>query len=130
MRYYCYKCKSEIIVPIGFIPPGHCECYNEDNETCGDQWVELPDYETPQQYEKRTGKELMCDAAVYYRYPRKHIDPTTKQETGEIRWSRWLVSDYHIMGGLGAKKYEIVVCQSPNHRQMIGSQRQVNNGIK
>ena len=60
MRYYCPECKTEIITC-----PRDTECLY-----CGAIMTVLPDFETPKQYEKRTGKRLSDKAAVWYK--RKH----------------------------------------------------------
>ena len=97
MKYYCNICKAEIYIPIGYsyTTPGCCVSYDEFGNTCGGSVDEIPDYETPQQYEERTGNKLSDNAAVW-----------TKNEIGE-----WILFYYKE-----AKEYNgdpIVVCQSP-----------------
>jgi len=68
MRYYCPECKSEYAVGK-YTTPGYCTMlYNDldnDGEECGEILVIIPDFETPAQYEKRTGKKW--NGAVWFR---------------------------------------------------------------
>ena len=50
MRYWCAECKSEINIQFKDNPKC-CYICREVN------LIELPDFETPQQYKKRTGKK-------------------------------------------------------------------------
>jgi len=116
MKYYCKNCESvfETIkenVFYNYNCPS-CDAYYEWDE------IKLPDYETPEQYEKRTGNEWPDDAPVWYRHLYNDIDPETKQRTGINKYTRWLLNDYHkarqskIMCGLGNRD-QIICCQSP-----------------
>jgi len=58
MRYYCKNCESELILTKEWA--GYCPA-------CGDGEIRkpIPNYETPEQYEKRTGSLLPDYAAVW-----------------------------------------------------------------
>jgi len=58
MRYYCPKCKSEYNTP-NFEVNWCFICKHSPTVT-------VPDFETPEQYEKRTGKTLSLESAVWY----------------------------------------------------------------
>ena len=61
MRYYCSKCKVEIS-----FKDHEYGSYAGDCIICGDgPFSSAPDYETPDQYEKRTGKKLPIKTAVW-----------------------------------------------------------------
>ena len=65
MKFYCKNCKSV------FEPNGWHE-YDTKSEECplckaGKLVVPIPDYETPAQYEKRTGKAFPDNGAVFER---------------------------------------------------------------
>ena len=62
MKYYCPECKSEYVVGEK-LTAGYCTMLEDDGEECGEILIELPDFETPSQYEKRTGKKW--NGAVY-----------------------------------------------------------------
>jgi hypothetical protein len=74
MKYYCSECKSELITN---------EPISKNCRFCKGTWLELlPDFETPEQYEKRTGKKW--NGAVWFRY--RH-SPSLAAIYGE--WSKW-----------------------------------------
>ena len=79
MRYYCSECKSELII---------CEHRNNQETYCycpvchSGLLVKLPDFETPAQYEKRTGKKW--NGAVWYRY--RYVDDGVN---GGSNWYGW-----------------------------------------
>jgi len=80
MKYWCPECKSEYVV--GEKPtPGYCTMLDDeledDGEECGEILVKLPAFETPSQYEKRTGKKW--NGAVWQRV-------IIGRENG---WTRW-----------------------------------------
>ena len=56
-RYYCPECKSEYTVNDDMYAPAFCLTYKAFGGLCDTETVELPNYETPEQYEKRTGKK-------------------------------------------------------------------------
>jgi len=61
MKYYCKNCGTEFKYRDEAIVDEYCA-------VCGatdDQWIPVPDYETPEQYEKRTGKPFPDDGAVW-----------------------------------------------------------------
>lgn len=71
-RYYCKNCHCEIRLTDendegtgGAIECPFCLSYAE--------FGAIPDYETPEQYEKRTGEKLSIHAAVWYRISLKDI---------------------------------------------------------
>jgi len=63
MKYWCPECKSELITN---------EPISKKCRFCKGSWIKLPDFETPSQYEKRTGRKLSDgngdNFAVWYRY--------------------------------------------------------------
>jgi len=69
MKYYCKNCKSEftpgnekLSLPPVNKPWVHCPfCEKADCE-----FEIIPDYETPEQYEKRTGKPWPDNAPVWF----------------------------------------------------------------
>jgi len=66
MKFYCKNCKSV------FEPNGWHE-YDTKSEECplckaGKLVVPIPDYETPEQHEKRTGKPFPDDGAVWKKH--------------------------------------------------------------
>jgi len=74
-RYYCENCKSELM-------PSRSVSFDETHQCphcmCPDYTIRaLPDYETPEQYEKRTGKKW--NGAVW----RKHKG-ASQESTGWI----------------------------------------------
>ena len=96
MRYWCPECKSEYVV--GEKPtPGYCTMLDDElddeGEECGEILVKLPDFETPEQYEKRTGKVLSWEAAVWYQ---------TEGATD------WLLDNYGYASG--RDDVEIILC--------------------
>ena len=113
-RGYCGNCKTEFSFQDGAWNDDNCPiCGNTDPDY---ELIGIPDYETPAQYEKRTGKPFDDDGAVWYKKPYSHIDPKTKTETGEIKYSRWLVSDYErikMQQFMGILRNCIVVIASP-----------------
>jgi len=71
MKYYCPECKSEYEIGETTDTCGYCTMLNEnDGEECGEILIKLPNFETPSQYEKRTGKKW--NGAVWYKF--KHED--------------------------------------------------------
>ena len=80
-RCYCKYCKSEIKLNEGIWNSDICPICGNDNPEYG--LVIIPDYETPEQYEKRTGKPypdrglVWCKSKVnnYHEYPDLHIRP-------------------------------------------------------
>jgi hypothetical protein len=62
-KFYCKSCKS-VIYSDDWYPARNKAC-----PLCGWNGTirPIPDYETPQQYEKRTGKPVSDDTAVFYR---------------------------------------------------------------
>jgi DNA-directed RNA polymerase subunit RPC12/RpoP len=127
MKYWCKNCEQSFDGDKQTLTTdpqnGKVLCPNCSDNGCGTKdfiYVQpVSDYETIEQREKRTGKPVDDDTAVWYCYPHEHIDPKTKQKTGEIRYSRWLLADYykvrklHFMGGLGARLYRVVVADPP-----------------
>jgi len=70
MRWWCPVCNSEYVSDVNWNDTFDCNC---------DQAVmrKIPDFETPSQYEKRTGKKW--NGAVWLR----------KKEENNINWSKW-----------------------------------------
>jgi len=67
VRYYCKNCKAETAATK---QPEHGYKYHCPICLCPIDWdkAAIPDYETPEQYERRTGKALPYDAAVWWKY--------------------------------------------------------------
>ena len=75
MRYYCKNCGSEF--KTGFksdLTDMGTSCVDDDNDElhfynvcpyCDEKIVKVPDYETPEQYKKRTGKLCPDNMAVW-----------------------------------------------------------------
>ena len=117
-RWQCNSCKTKFeFGDNAWDIDSHCPC-------CGNMHPDyilspIPDYETPEQYKKRTGRELSGCAAVWYRYERMRIDPTTKKEDGTMTKTRWLLAELQtakqlqFMQGLGAKPLNMVVVSMP-----------------
>jgi hypothetical protein len=90
MKYYCKKCGSVLIEGDDTRRSNDYEVYcpmcEDENE--GEVMMKpIPDYETPQQYGKRTGKAYPDDGAVYYRIPpaAQFRDEWTLREWGYVR---------------------------------------------
>jgi len=97
MRYWCPECKSEYVV--GEKPtPGYCTMVEDGGEECGEILVKLPDFETPEQYEKRTGAEYGDDWLVW-------VNDMPNDPQG------WRVDYYK--NALDDQRYQIVCVQSP-----------------
>jgi len=63
VKYYCSSCKGTIMLE------GAARLKSDSCWLCmGGAAKPIPDYETPEQYEKRTGKMLPYDAAVWWKY--------------------------------------------------------------
>jgi hypothetical protein len=58
MKYYCNHCESIFETKYTLTKCSHC--YGP--------LVEVPDYETPEQYEKRTGEPFPEDGLVWFRH--------------------------------------------------------------
>jgi len=71
MKYYCPECKTEYFIGEK-LTAGYCTTEEDDGEVCGEILIKLPDFETPSQYEKRTGKKW--NGAVWCR-PLVGVDP-------------------------------------------------------
>ena len=67
MRFYCKNCETEFRFKDSTVwEDDNCpRCGNDDP---GYELIPIPDYEPPEQYEKRTGKVLPYDAAVWWKY--------------------------------------------------------------
>jgi hypothetical protein len=61
MKYYCKNCGS--IFEPGVLINGIYNC-----PMCKKEMQPIPDYETPQMYEKRTGKAWPDDGLVFFNY--------------------------------------------------------------
>jgi len=64
VRYYCKNCEAETSATK---QPEHCYNYQCPICLCAIDWdkVVIPDFETPEQYQKRTGKDLPDDGLVW-----------------------------------------------------------------
>jgi len=67
MKYYCKDCGSILIIPDGKHFSG-CPVYgcNDPEKFDEENMVIIPDYETPEQYKERTGKQYPDDGAVWW----------------------------------------------------------------
>jgi len=92
MKYYCKNCGSEFKTGFeSYLDAGGLSYPKEELEDiliftdkcpyCEFELVEIPDYETPEQYEKRTGKAYSDDGLMWLFgedigqwYPRQFID--------------------------------------------------------
>lgn len=54
MTYYCYNCESKFVT--GWDIKEDSRIYDFDCSWCGQGMRPLPEFETPEQFEKRTGK--------------------------------------------------------------------------
>ena len=63
MRYYCEHCKSEYVFGPEIIANKGNPCF-----ICNHPLSPIPDYETPEQYEQRTGVPWPDDGAVWVFY--------------------------------------------------------------
>ena len=61
MRYYCSECKSELTVFYDGIAKKEYDC-----DVCMGYMQPIPDFETPDQYKERTGREWK--GAVWVKY--------------------------------------------------------------
>jgi hypothetical protein len=68
MKYYCKNCGSVIISDIWKPKIDECKLCNAP---CIRTIVTIPDYETPQQYEKRTGNAYPDNGLVWVQYYNK-----------------------------------------------------------
>ena len=84
MRYYCPECKTEIITC-----PRDTECLY-----CGTRMIQLPDFETPEQYEKRTGEKW--NGAIWMR---------CNNDCGEVCGNKKIWNVYK-----GVERAEIEIC--------------------
>ena len=79
MKYQCEICGSEYLI-ANDKAIGICAAYDEHGKTCDGDLIEIPDYETPDQYKKRTGK--VWQGYIWYRVNRGG------------RWNLWAVTKY------------------------------------
>jgi hypothetical protein len=94
MKYYCKRCESEL--KLG--PKVPLE-KNEFCPVCKEVMYTFCDYETPEQYEKRTGKQYPGNGLVFW--------------DGE---NNWFSSDYNwakAIEKMTGKKHFIVIADPP-----------------
>jgi len=74
MKYYCKNCGTQLTVGDGLDTRDYFEdgLFCPFNITHGEM-ESIPDYETPKQYEKRTGKAYPDNGLVWYRMFFTHI---------------------------------------------------------
>ena len=104
MKYYCKNCKSEftpgnekLSLPPVNNPSVHCPfCEKKDCE-----FEIIPDYETPEQYEKRTGKPYPGSGGVWYR------EKDWEDDGGDV----WTFAIYRFVNKKW--KYDVVVANPP-----------------
>jgi hypothetical protein len=63
VKYYCEKCRSVFEPGVLKMIDGVYSC-----PVCKKAMERIPYYETPQQYEKRTGKEFPKEGVVFFIY--------------------------------------------------------------
>jgi len=96
MKYYCKNCGSEF--KTGFAKIKCPYCTKMLGITPGEMLEVIPDYETPEQYEKRTGEAYPDNGAVWMykgEYDYYPIEPAT---TATYRWT--------LMSFIGAKAFK------------------------
>jgi hypothetical protein len=109
MRYYCKMCGSE------FRPAPHLEAYFQDSTVAhcpvclkeGEGiYAAIPDFETPGQYEARTGKPWPDNAPVWFR---ENI------ALHGISWSGWCITDFFFtnVNLVRAQDSQIICAQGP-----------------
>jgi DNA-directed RNA polymerase subunit RPC12/RpoP len=93
MKYYCKNCGSVFnTVSLAIIHAGmRCPCGKR-------MFAKLPDYETPQQYEKRTGNAYPDNGLVWVQY-------YNKGNYGEF--DGWLVETY-LVAKKNIENYELI----------------------
>jgi hypothetical protein len=101
MKYYCKNCKCVIETDRDL--SGLQACY-----ICGYRFVDgyediIPNYETPEQYWKRTGKSYPENGAVWWRRPTMG----GKKEMGDKEWTLCLFRETDLIFG---KDVAIVIC--------------------
>jgi len=93
MRYYCESCKSEFITKYSMCKCSHCYY---------PLYTNIPDFETPAQYENRTGKKLSTEAAVWIKcrdregFISVRYDNATRQNK-YFYWKKYLVIEYILV---------------------------------
>jgi len=94
MQYYCPECKSEIKIEFSDNPKDCFICHS-------DKMIKLPDFETPSQYEKRTGKRWQ--GAVWF-----GVDNTWK--FNGIRRTDWdIITVQDIDSRTGTKRVPAII---------------------
>jgi len=77
MKYYCIRCESELKTEAKNYG-GYCPICYDCKDGLITQLCLIPDYETPAQYEKRTGKQFPDKGAVFVK-----CDGTQYQDNGD-----------------------------------------------
>jgi len=100
MKYYCKNCGSILIIPEGEHFSG-CPVHgcNDPKKFDEENMVTIPDYETPEQYDKRTGKHYSGNGLVFW--------------LGE---NSWFSSDYNWVKAkakLTGEEYLVVIADPP-----------------
>ncbi len=80
MRYYCERCQTEIIFKETTSSIPDCP-YCHDRELI----IDIPNYETVEQWEKRTGEEYPDDGLVWWKVKDGLCKPCRKWEVGAYR---------------------------------------------
>jgi len=85
MKYYCKNCGS--VFEPGIVLNWNTPCIDWTCPMCGDYGtvVEIPDYETPEQRKKRTGKAYSDNGLVFFR--RQEYVPGTN--FNKMKWGEW-----------------------------------------
>ena len=104
MRYYCKNCKVEYRFSykdfLEELNDYGCPFCNNTNY----ELIPIPDYETPEQYERRTGKKWPENAPVWYRY---------KDQQDFKEWS-WVLSRKLVADARNSREKLYILCaQSP-----------------
>jgi hypothetical protein len=82
MKYYCKQCGTEYRYKCGLMETCWCKACGNDDEL-----IYIPDYETPLQYEKRTGKAYPDMGVVFYK-----LGSTGSWLVGHFRGAKLMVA--------------------------------------
>jgi len=77
MKFYCNNCGTEFRFQDGVWDDDNCPVCGNDNPDY--ELIGTPDYETPAQYEKRTGKAFPDNGAVFAQCAMRHKDKNNSQ---------------------------------------------------
>jgi len=113
MKYYCETCGTitDFCSDKYGIPLTCPHCYAIK------AWIKIPDYETPEQYEERTGKVFPKNGLVWYRINTSLVEYSSDYSSDySIHWSDWFHDSYReaIRTGRRSKsEHQIVIADPP-----------------